>query len=51
LPLKIFFQLPEPCRCLCWDHGSSLAFETIRLNSWPTPTRELLWLQLLSRRA
>jgi len=52
LPLKSFlilFQLPKPCRCLCWDHVSSLAFETIRLNSWPTPTRELQWQQLLSR--
>jgi hypothetical protein len=29
----IFTQLPEPCRCLWWDHASSLAFETIRLNS------------------
>jgi len=54
LPLasfSILFQLPKPCRCLCWDHASSLAFETIRLNSWPTPTRELPWLQLLSRSA
>jgi len=47
----IFFQLPKSCKCLCWDHGSSLAFETIRLNLWPTPTRELPWLQLLSRNA
>ena len=47
----MLFQLLKPCRCLCWDHASSLAFETIRLNSWPTPTRELPWLQSLSRRA
>jgi len=47
----ILFQLLKPCRCLCWDHASSLAFETIRLNSWPTPTRELPWLQSLSRSA
>ena len=49
--ILIWFQLPKPCRCLYWDHTSSLASETIRLNSWPTPTRELPWLQLLSRRA
>jgi len=47
----IFFQLPKSCRCLCWDHVSSLVFDTIRLNSWPTPTRESPWPQLLSRSA
>ena len=44
----ILLQLPMSCRCLWLDHASSLAFETIRLNSWPTPTRELPWVQLLS---
>jgi len=24
----IFFQLPKPCRCLCWDHASSLHHQT-----------------------
>jgi len=49
--LLILFQLPKLCRCLSWDHASSLASETIRLNSWPTPTRGLPWLQLLSMSA
>jgi hypothetical protein len=27
------FQLPESCRCLCWDHALSLEFESIMLRS------------------
>jgi hypothetical protein len=49
----VLFQFPNSCRCrcLCWGHASSLAFETVTLNSWPTLKRELPWLQLLSRSA
>jgi hypothetical protein len=43
------FQLPESCRCLCWDHALSLEFESIMLSSWPTPMKQLAWLQLFSK--
>jgi hypothetical protein len=37
------------CRCLCWDHASSLAFENITQILWPNPTQKLAWLRLSSR--
>jgi len=36
-----FFNLLGPCRCLFWDHGSSLQFENIMLTSSPSPTEVL----------
>lgn len=46
LPLELrfiaaFFNLSHSCRCLWWDHASSLAFENITLSWWPTPRKEL----------
>jgi len=42
-------NLLQSCKCLCWDHASSLAYENITLSSWLPPKQELTWLQLLSR--
>ena len=46
-----FFKLSWPCRCLCWDHASSLECENIMLSWWPSPMPKLTWGQLRSRSA
>jgi hypothetical protein len=45
------FNFLASFRCLYWDHTSSLDFENIMLISSPTPTKELPWLQWISRSA
>ncbi|KAG1722576.1 hypothetical protein EDB19DRAFT_396492 [Suillus lakei] len=31
--IMVLFKFPRSCRCLCWDHASSLAFENITLSA------------------
>jgi len=47
----IYSNFPQSCRCLYWDHGSSLGFENITQSLWPIPMQHLEWLQLPSRSA
>ena len=47
--LSTSFQLPKLCRCLYWDHALSLESESIMLSLWPTPMKQLAWLQLFSK--
>jgi hypothetical protein len=46
--MTTFIKSSCSCRCLCWDHALSLAFDNLTLRSWTTPTKELQWLQLIS---
>jgi hypothetical protein len=46
---SVIFNCSSACRCLCWDHASSLAFENIPQNSLPTPMQKSAWLRLSSR--
>ena len=46
-----FLDLHWVCRCLCWDHASSLASENIMQISLPTLMQGLTWIQLFSRSA
>jgi len=49
--LALWIHLPESCRCLYWDHASSLEFESVMLTPSLTPTKELAWLRSLFRSA
>lgn len=47
--MKALFRSLWTCRCLSWDHVSSLAFENITLRSWPILMQDMTWLLLSSR--